>query len=150
MYLELLKELYYKERKKLEEMWIFKVESKLKLLKLRDDMINKIEDCLTISEIAGRSDIAEEIKDNLFRDRNNEDKVKERLDAIINAELSDIDNQKKEELRNTNYSAFDFAEYLFQLEKVSAIESELENNRLFPEAVYAEQKEIVEGREKGK
>jgi hypothetical protein len=146
MYLELLKELYYKERKKLEDMWIFKEESKLKLLRTRRDIVNKIERCLTITEILGRSDIAEEIKDKLLRDRNNEDKIKERLDAIIGDELSQIDNEEKEELRNANYSAFDFAEYLFQLEKVSVLESELENNRLFPDAVYEEQKEMPEAK----
>ena len=146
MYAELLKELYYKERKKLEDMRVFKEESKLNLLMLRKDILNKIEDVLTIPEILGRNDITEEIKDNLIRD--NEDKITEHLDAIINDELSDIDKERKEGLRDANYSASDFADYLFQLEKVSAIESELENNRLFPEVVYEVQKGIVEGKDK--
>ena len=144
---ELLKQLYYKERKKLEDMWIFKEESKLKLIRFREDVLNKIEDRLTISEISGRNDIGEEIKENLLRDRNNEDKIKKRLDAVMNDELLDIQNEEKEELKNANYSAFDFADYLFQLEKVRAVESELGDNGLFPEEVYEEQK-VIEGEQK--
>ena len=150
MYIDLLKELYYKERKKLEEMRVFQEESKLKFLRTKRDILGKIEDRLSISEISGRDDIAEEIKDNLLRDNNNENKLRERLDAVIKDELSDIDKEEKGELRKADYSADEFAEYLFQLEKVGLIEAELENNRLFPEEVYEERGEIVRKREEQK
>lgn len=143
MYAELLKEFYYKERKKLEEMRVFKQESKLKFIRVKKDTLEKIEGRLSIAEIMGRNDITEEIKDNLLRNRNNEDKLSERLAALIEEELSGIEREEKEELRNADYSAYDFAEYLFQLEKVSVLEAELENNRLFADAVYEEQKEIT-------
>lgn len=150
MYVDLLKELYYKERKKLEEMRVFQEESKLKFLRTKKDILGKIEDRLSISEISGRDDIAEEIKDNLLRNNNNENKLREHLDAVIRDELSDIDKEEKGELRNADYSADEFAEYLFQLEKVGLIEGELENNRLFPEEVYEERGEIVRKREEQK
>ena len=143
MYAELLKEFYYKERKKLEEMRVFKQESKLKFIRVKKDTLEKIEGRLSIAEIMGRNDITEEIKDNLLRNRNNEDKLSERLAALIEEELSGIEREEKEELRNADYSAYDFAEYLFRLEKVSVLEAELENNRLFADAVYKEQKEIT-------
>jgi len=150
MYVELLKQLYYRERKKLQDMQVFKQESKLKLLRLKEDIITKAGETLTISEIEGRSDIKEEIKDKLLRDRHNADKITERLDAIIAEELTDIDNEEKEELKNASYSPSELAEYLLQLEKVNAIENELGNNRLFPDDVYNEQKETAEGKEGAK
>jgi hypothetical protein len=150
MYLELLKELYYQERKKLEEMGVYKQEAKLKLIGFRRGIVDRAEENLTMSELLGRSDIAEEIKDNLLRDSGSEDKIKERLNTVVNEELSEIDNEQKEELKRAAYPASEFADYLYQLEKVSAIESELENNRLFPADVYIEQKEIQEGRKSEK
>lgn len=148
MYPELLTELYYQERKKLEEMPVYKQEEKLKLIRLQRSVVDKAEINLTSSELLGRNDIAEEIKDNLLREPDNEDKIRERLNANISEDLSKIDDAQKEELGKVAYSASEFADYLYQLEKVAAIEIELENNRLFPEDVYNQQKEIMEGKEK--
>ncbi|MFH0790887.1 MAG: hypothetical protein V2A64_04565 [Candidatus Omnitrophota bacterium] len=140
MYTKLLKELYYKERMKLEGMWIYKQESKLNLLKFKRDTINKIESHLTISELLGRGDIADEIKDNLLRDRDNEDRFKEQLEKIITDEVSAITDEENAELKNAAYSASEYADYLFQLEKVLAIHGELIDKGVFPEEVYTEQK----------
>lgn len=140
MDLSLLKGHYYKERKKLEDNWIFKQESKIKLLKLRKDILSKVRDCLTISEILGRADITEEVKDNIFRDPKNEDKAAERLDELINNELAEIETEEKGELSNAGYSADEYIEYICQYEKVNALESELQDKGLFFEEAYQEQK----------
>lgn len=144
MYIELLKQLYYKERKTLEAMWIFKKESKIRLLQKRKSIIERVQSNLSISELLGRGDIAEETKDDLLRDGKNEDKVKERIEKNIKNELSEIENEEKEELKNKNYSPDEYADYLFQLEKVFALEDAISEERLFPEAVYEEQKTINE------
>ena len=148
MYAQLLKELYYKERKKLEDMPVFNQEAKLKLIRFKRDAIEKIEGRISIPEIEGRSDIAEEVKDALLRDGHNEHKVKDHFETLIGDTLSAIDSQEGEELKNANYTAEEFAEYVFQLEHVAAIEAELENNRLFSDAAYEEMKEKFEGKAK--
>ena len=148
MYTELLKELYCKERLALEDMQVFKQEAKLKFLRFKRESIEKVEGRISIPEIDGRNDIAEEVKDALLRDADNEDKVKDRLDKLVGDNFAEIDNEEEQELKNANYSAAEFAEYVFQMEKVAAIEAELENNRLFPEAVYEMYKEAVERKTK--
>lgn len=148
MYTNLLKELYYTERKKLEGMWIYKQEAKLHLLRFKKDSLNKIEGHLTISELLGRGDIADEIKDNLFRDRDNEDRFKDQLEKIINNEVSVIANEEKGELKNANYSPSEYADYLFQLEKVFAIHAELIDKGVFPEEAYTEFNQEAENAEK--
>lgn len=136
MYSELLKEQYYKERKKLEGMWIFKQESKLRFLKLKNDITDKLQDRLSIGELLGRADINEEVKDAMLRE--NEDKVKERLDENIENERAGIVNEEKGELAGAKYSPGDYADYLFQLEMVYVLEDALSEERIFPEQVYLE------------
>ena len=145
MYLELLKKLYYEERKKLEDLEVYKQEARLKFIELKRNMLQMTESHLSTSEIMGRQDIAEEVKDNLLRDDNNEIKIRERLEKLVQDDFLQLDNEGKEELRKAHYSAYDFAEYLYRLEKVTALQIELENNRLFVEAVYEEQKELEKG-----
>ncbi|MDD5561027.1 MAG: hypothetical protein PHT50_02720 [Candidatus Omnitrophica bacterium] len=147
-YIELLKESYYKERKKLEGMWIFNQEGKLRFLAARKEMLDKAKENLSISQMLGRQDITEDIKENLLRDRNNAEKIEEYLKKAIEGEFSNIENDEKAELRNSQYSCDDYAEYVLQIEKVNALEAELENNRMFSDAVYEEQKAIAEGKNK--
>jgi len=141
MHLELLKKLYYEERKKLEEMEVYKQEARIKFIALKRNCFQAAESHLSTSEILGREDIAEEVKDNLLRDDNNEAKVRERLESLAQEDFSQLEKEEKEELRNAHYSAYDFAEYLYRLEKVTTLQIELENNRLFADAVYEELKE---------
>jgi len=147
MYTGLLKQLYYNERKKLESMWIYKQESKLRILKLRKSVLEKVESRMNIDEILGRSDIAEEAKDNLLRDGKNEDKFKERIGKDLDTELTDVKNEEERELKNANYSAEEFADYLLQLEKVALLEDAISEMRLFPEEVYLELSGINEKQE---
>jgi hypothetical protein len=148
-YIELLKASYYKERKKLEEMSMFEQGGKLRFLVLRKEILDKAKDSLSLSEMLGRKDIAEEIKDNLLHDRDKANKVEDYLARTIESEMSDIQKEEEAELRNARYSPDDYAQYLLQLEKVNALESELENNRLMPEMVYEEQKAISEAKKEG-
>lgn len=147
MYIELLKQLYYNERKKLEGMWVYKQESKLRILELRKSVLEKTRSRLMMNEVLGRNDIAEEVKDSLLRDGKNEDKFKERLDKKLGAELADIENSQEQELKNTRYSAEEFADYLLQLEKVALLEDAISEARLFPEEVYLEQVQLNEKQE---
>jgi hypothetical protein len=139
-YLESLKAFYYKERQKLESMWIFKQESKMRLLRLRGSVTERAGSRLTLPELLGRSDISEEVKDNLLRDGKNDEQVKERLNKNLDDEFAAISSEEEAELKNTNYSADEYADYLFQSEKVAALEDALSEERLFPEDVYAELK----------
>jgi hypothetical protein len=145
-YIELLKASYYKERKNLEEMSMFEQGGKLRFLVLRKEILEKARDSLSLSEMLGRKDIAEEIKDNLLHDRDKAEKVEDYLAKTIENEMSDIQKEEEAELRNAGYSPDDYAQYLLQLEKVNALESELENNRLMSDMVYEEQKAIHEGK----
>ena len=147
-YIELLKESYYKERKKLEEMWIFNQNGKLKFLALQKEMLDKVKENLSISQMSGRGDITEDIKENLLRDRDKAEKIEAYLDKAIESEFSNIEKDEEMELKNSQYSCDDYAQYLLQLEKVNALEAELENNRIFSDVVYEEQKVIVEGKNK--
>ncbi|MCX5705016.1 MAG: hypothetical protein NTZ92_03015 [Candidatus Omnitrophica bacterium] len=144
MYVDLLKQLYCKERKKLEEMEVFKQEGKLRLLKLRREMTSEIEEHLKIPVILGRTDIPEETKDNFIRD--NEDKIHEHIEKLIDEELTDVENGEKDELRNVRYSPSEYAEYLYQQERVQALEAELGACRLFPDEVYYEFNRIAEAK----
>ena len=147
-YIELLKESYYKERKKLEELSIFKQEGKLRFLALKKEMLGKVEKNLSISEMLGRIDITEDIKERLLRDRDKSEKIEEYLRKVIDSELCGIEKDEEAELKNSQYSPDDYAEYILQLEKVSGLEGELENNRIFPDVAYEEQRLIDEGKNK--
>lgn len=144
MYLELLKKIYYEERKKLESMWIHKQEMKLKVIQFRKQMLEKLENCLNITEISGRGDIPEGIKDNLFRDAEHSDKLQSRLDFNTTDERKKLEEEERQELNNANYNPVEYADYLFQAEKVYTIEAEMAEKGLYPEAVYNEQKELTE------
>jgi len=144
MYLELLKKIYYEERKKLEGMWIHKQEMKLKVIQFRKQMLEKLESCLNINEISGRNDIPEEIKDNLFRDAEKSDKLQSRLDFNTSDDRKKLEEEERQELSNANYSPVEYADYLFQAEKVYTIEAEMVEKGLYPEAVYNEQKDLGE------
>lgn len=145
MYLELLKKQYYQERKKLEEMWIYRQEMKLKVLKLKKAIIERLENCLSITELEGRADITEEIKDRMLRNRGNADRIEERLNKNRQEELIIINKEEEVELRNANYNAEEYADYLLQAEKMYALEAELAEKGLYPEGVYNEQKEPAPG-----
>jgi len=147
-YLELLKESYYQERKKLEEMLIFNQVGKLRFLALRKELLDKTKENLSISQMSGRGDIPEEIKENLLHDRDKAEKIEKYLDKAIENEFSDIEKDEQAELRNAQYSCDDYAQYMLQLEKVGALESELENCRLLADMVYEEQRVMIEGKNK--
>lgn len=144
MYLELLKKIYYEERKKLEGMWIHKQEMKLKIIQFRKQMLKRLESCLNITEISGRNDIPEEIKDNLFRDAESGDKLQARLDFNTSDDRKRLEEEERQELNNANYNPVEYADYLFQAEKVYTIEAELAEKGLYPEAAYNEQKGLGE------
>ena len=147
-YIELLKESYYQERKKLEQMWIFNQDGKLRFLALQKEMLDKAKENLSISQMLGRGDITEEIKENLLRDRDKAEKIEEYLNKAVESEFANIEEEEKTELRNSQYSCDDYAQYMLQLEKVNSLEAELENNRILSDMVYEEQKLIVEGKNK--
>ena len=147
-YLGLLKASYYKERQNLEGMWIFNQDGKLKFLALQKEMLDKAKDSLSISQMLGRGDITEDIKENLLRDREKSERIEKYLNKAIVSGFLDIEKKEESELNNSRYSCEDYAQYMLQLEKVNALESELENNHLFPGEVYEEQKVIVEGKNK--
>lgn len=144
MYAELLKQLYYDERTKLEAMWVYKQEAKLRILKVKKAMVERAQGRLTNSEILGREDIAEEIKDNILRDGRNEERFRQRVDKNLDSEVNDIVTEEQRQLQSVNYSAEDFADYLLQLEKVAALEDIISEERMFPEAVYEEQRQLQE------
>ncbi len=58
---------------------------------------------------------------------------------MIDQELTSIETEETEEIRNARYNAEEFADYLLQLEKVAALEDAVSEARLLPEAVYEEQ-----------
>ena len=144
MYIELLKKTYCEERKKLEDMWIYKQEMKLKVIQFRKQMLDRLESCLNITEIGGRSDIPEGIKDNLFRDAESSEKLQARLDFNITDERKKLEEEERLELKNANYNPVEYADYLFQAEKVYMVEAEMAEKGLYPEAAYNEQKELTE------
>ena len=147
MYLELLKKIYYEERQKLESMWIHKQEMKLKVVQFRKRMIEKLESCMNLNEISGREDMPETIKDNLFSDADKTDKLQERLNFNVACERKKIEKEEEEEAKNANYNPEEYADYLFQAEKVYIIEAELAEKGFYPEQIYYEQKVDVEEKE---
>ncbi|MDD4954481.1 MAG: hypothetical protein PHP17_00360 [Candidatus Omnitrophica bacterium] len=136
MYIELLKKIYFEERKKLEGMWIHKQEMKLKVIQFRKQMLERLEGCLSISEISGRNDIHEEVKDRLLRDAEHSDQLQSRLEFNLGDERKKLEEEEKQELNNANYNSVEYADYLFQAEKVYMIEAEMAEKGLYPEAVY--------------
>jgi len=48
----------------------------------------------------------------------------------------EIERQRQAGLKSAHVSPYEFAEYLYQLEKVCLLAAELENNRFFPQEVY--------------
>ncbi len=139
MYIELLKKIYCEERKKLEGMWIHNQEIKLKIIQFRKRMIEKLENCLNVNEIAGRGDMVQAVKDSLFEDPDKTDRLQERLNFNIADERKKIEGEEEEEAKNANYNPEEYADYLFQAEKVYAIEMELADKGFYPEQVYGEQ-----------
>ena len=83
MALESLKELYYVERKKLEDMRVFREQQESSLLRVREEMILRAQDHLSKGEIEGRDDIDQEIKDQLFLDTEKERKFTDRLSELL-------------------------------------------------------------------
>lgn len=145
MYVEMLKELYCAERKKLEGMWIRKQEAKLRILKLRKQILDSALGDLSISQLLNRGDITSDIKDSLFRDKDNEKKITQRLDEIIDGEFDMVEAQEKDELKDNKYSPIDYADYLFALEKVSSLETEMGSYGLIADIVY---EEFIQGENK--
>jgi hypothetical protein len=147
MYLELLGKLYYSERKLLEGMWVYQQETKLKLLGLRKRITQELESTLTVHQIKGRADIADEIKEKMLFDNENGDKIEVRLSENIEKEYVALEKDTQQALGGANYSAAEFADYLFQLEKVYALERILEEEKLYPQGVYYEQKRLFEAKD---
>ena len=140
MYINSLKELYYQERKKLQDMWIYKQESKIRILQLRKKITEKIEENLTTSQLMARNDIAEETKDHILHDGNNEEAFRSRINKNLDDEISEIETAESDELRSANYRPDEYADYLYQMEKVAALEDSISEERLFPEDVWNEMK----------
>jgi len=147
-YLELLKETYYKERKKLYAMPVFNQNGKIRFLLFKKEALNKARDNLSISQMLGRGDITEEVKENLLKDRDKAEAIEKYLDKNFDSEMAEIEDEIAAEIKNSRCSSEEYAQYVLQLEKVNALEAELETNRLFPEMVYEEQKAIIEDKNK--
>jgi single-stranded DNA-specific DHH superfamily exonuclease len=139
MYIGLLKKIYYQERSKLESIWIHKQEMKLRVVQFHKRMIEKLENCMNVNEISGRDDMADAVKENLLSDADKGDRLQARLDLNIAEERKNIEKEAEDEARNANYNPEEYADYLFQAEKVYAIESELAEKGFYPEQVYFEQ-----------
>jgi hypothetical protein len=145
MYFELLKKLYYQERAKLEESWIYKQEAKLQIINLKKKMLERLESGMQVSEIVGREDITEGVKDTLLRDGDNEDKVQERLDKNLKDSRESLTREEEDELQNARYSPQEYADYLFQAEKVFLLEAELAERNPYCDEIYKEQKTFIPG-----
>jgi len=144
MYPELLKQWYYSERKKLESLEIFKQEAKMRLLRLKKTVFEKAKNNLTTGEILGRADIADEVKDDLFRDDEKEERFGRWLEDNFEKEMADVGKEEKAELESARYNPEEFAEYLFRLEKVVALENSLSEEGLLPEEIYERQRHYEE------
>lgn len=140
MYIELLKKIYYEERQKLESMWIHQQEMKLRIIQFRKRMIERLENCLSVNEISGRQDTPDAVKDNLLSDADKGDRIQERLNSSIAQEQKKIEKEEEEEAKNANYNPEEYADYLFQAEKVYTIETELAEKGFYPEQIYENQK----------
>jgi hypothetical protein len=147
---DLLAEHYFQERKILEEMWIFKQEAKLRLARLKNEILTKIQENIGVDQLEGRADIDQEIKEDLFGDRAKRDKFEQHLAALLDREFDASKDEIKNEISQSKYSPSEYAEYLFRLAKVNFLESELENNRQFPDAIYEEKIRISEEKKQQK
>jgi hypothetical protein len=147
MYLELLGKLYYRERKMLEDMWVYQQETKLKILGMRKRITQELESSLSVNQIKGRADIIDEIKEKMLFDNENADKLEMRMSENIEKEITATDKETQEELSRAHYSAAEYADYLFQSEKVYALERILEEEKLYPQGVYYEQKRLFEAKD---
>ncbi|MFA4889493.1 MAG: hypothetical protein WC628_07995 [Candidatus Omnitrophota bacterium] len=130
-----LKELYLKERKKLEVMPVYQQQSKIQFVLLKKKILTKAKENLSISEIEGREDIDEEVKDILIRDLDKRRKLEERISDIIEEELNAIDQEESDERKSANYEPREFGEYLLQLEKVSGLEGAIVEAQSYPNLV---------------
>ncbi len=138
MYLDELKSAYYQERKKLDTMACASSEAKLRFLKLRADMLERMEANLSLGELDGRNDIHEEIKERYLRERANGGKFETRIREDLDAERDALENELKDALREVDYSPQEYADYLFQMEKVFALENALLEEKAFPDQVFYE------------
>jgi hypothetical protein len=141
MYFDLLSKLYYEERKKLEAMPVYQQETKLRIVTLKKRIITDLENALTLTQIKGRADIADQIKEKMLYDNEQSDKIEIRLSESIGHEMTQIDEEMKDGLTRTNYRSNEYADYLFQSEKVYALERVLEEEKLFPQNLYEQMKE---------
>lgn len=138
MFSDLLKEIYFRERQKLEGMRICQQEAKMRLLRLLGEVTDHVCEVLTLGEIEGRNDIHEVVKEQLLRIQENANQIEERLEAIAEEEREVLARAVEAETKNIDYSPSEYADYLYQMEKVYALETALTEEKLFPEAVYAE------------
>jgi len=141
MFSDLLKEIYFRERRKLEGMRICQQEAKMRMLRLLGEVTDHVRGVLTLGEIEGRCDIHEAVKDQLFRVQENASQIEERLDTIAEEEREVLARAVEAETKNIDYAPSEYADYLHQMEKVYALETALTEEKLFPEAVYAEMSE---------
>lgn len=145
MQIELLKKLYCEERKKLEAMPVYQKESRLQFIRMKKSILEKIGERLTLSEIEGRSDISEETKDAIFRDNEKRMRFENQVKKNIDEELDAVIEEEEEESRGIQYNPQEFAEYLFQLEKVAALENAIVEAQSYPgtvsENIYEEAEE---------
>jgi hypothetical protein len=141
MYADLLKEIYFRERQKLEGMRICQQEAKMRMLRLLGEVTDQVQGVLTLGEIEGRNDIHEVVKEQLLRIQENANQIEERLETIADEEREVLAKAVEVEAKNIDYSPSEYADYLYQLEKVYALETALTEEKLFPEAVYAEMSE---------
>ncbi len=138
-----LKEMYLKERKKLEALSVYQQESKIQFILLKKKILEKAKENLGISEIEGRQDINEEVKDLLIRNFDKRRKLEERIENIIEEELKAIDREEENERKSANYEPWEFGEYLLQLEKVSGLENAIIEAQSYPnlisDSIYGEE-----------
>ena len=138
MFADMLKELYFRERRKLEGMRICQQEAKMRILRLLGEVTDQVRGGLSLGEIEGRNDIYEIVKEKLLAVPENADQIEERLDAIAEEERAALAKMAEAEAKNIDYTPVEFADYLYQVEKVYVLETALQEEKLFPESVYAE------------
>ncbi|MBF0531464.1 MAG: hypothetical protein HQL23_00015 [Candidatus Omnitrophica bacterium] len=139
-YIDQLKKLYYAERCKLESMPSYEQESRARLFSKQKDIMNRLRERLTPSELEGRSDIAEEIKDQFLLPGEKADRFKKSIEQQIHEQIDAFDAEAKVGYQRSPYSPEEFAAYLIQLDKIYMMEDLLSEERLFPDEVYESQK----------
>jgi hypothetical protein len=75
-------------------------------------------------------------------DNEKSDVLQQRLDLDFEQERKKLEEEEKAAARDANYNPRDYADYLFQAEKMYLLEAELSERGLYPEQVYIEQKEL--------